>query len=207
MKGERHHDLDELKKATTLNPRKSEYWNALAEVYLDNNQFAEAAEWIPRSRAGCGRPGGEGTYAQSLVAHRDRKTGLSGFGEAARLRRDAAGMQRLKEKAIADLHASEAKINQRLGGTTPATVVPWNEAGEPVTLEGELRQVTCVGTTTTIVIEGPDQQMIKLLLKDRGQLQCGAQKSHHVSVEYTPKPDAKLGTAGECKPTLGAVRT
>ncbi len=197
MKGERHHDLDELKKATTLNPRKSEYWNALAEVYLDNNQFAEAAKSYRAAEQAAADPAEKERMRKAWSRIETEKLDYQDSEKRRVSDATQQELQRLKEKAIADLHASEAKINQRLGGTTPATVVPWNEAGEPVTLEGELRQVTCVGTTTTIVIEGPDQQMIKLLLKDRGQLPCGAQKSHHVSVEYTPKPDAKLGTAGE----------
>ncbi len=47
------------------------------------------------------------------------------------------------------------------------------------------------------VIEGPKSQMFKLSVKDRGKLTCGAQDGRHVSVEFTPKPDEKLGTAGE----------
>jgi hypothetical protein len=39
--------------------------------------------------------------------------------------------------------------------------------------------------------------MFKLLLKERGKLSCGKQEDRHVSVEYTPKSDARLGTVGE----------
>jgi hypothetical protein len=39
--------------------------------------------------------------------------------------------------------------------------------------------------------------MFKLKLKERGKLACGAQDGRHVSVEYTPKPDERLGTVGE----------
>jgi hypothetical protein len=106
-------------------------------------------------------------------------------------------MQRLKDKAISDLHASEAKINKSLGGTKPDKVVAWEEAGEPITLEGVLKQVDCLGKDTRIVIEGPAQKMIKLSLKDRGKLACGPQTGLHVAVEYTAKPDARLGTEGE----------
>ncbi len=109
-------------------------------------------------------------------------------------------LDRLKAKALADLHASEAKINKQLGGApTPDKVVPWEEAGLPIMLEGALRQVDCVGKETRVVIEGPSKQLFKLKLKDRGKLSCGAQDGRRYSSrwEYTPKPDERLGTVGE----------
>jgi tetratricopeptide (TPR) repeat protein len=197
MKGDRHHDLEELKKATTLNPRQWEYWNALAEVYLDGNQFPEAAKAYRQAEQAAAEPADKDRMRKAWSRIETEKLDYQDSEKRRVADDDQREIQRLKDKAMADLHASEAKINQRLGSTKPDIIVPWNEAGLPIMLEGELRQVDCLGKTTTISIEGPERQMIKLLLKDRGQLTCGPQKSHHVAVEYTPKPDAKLGTAGE----------
>jgi tetratricopeptide (TPR) repeat protein len=197
MKGDRRHDLEELKKATSLDPRKWEYWNALAEVYLDGNQFPEAAKAYRQAEQAAAEPADKEKMRKAWSRIETEKLDYQD-SEKRRIADDKEQeLQRLKDKAIADLHSSEAKINQKLGSTKQDTIVPWNEAGLPITLEGELREVDCAGKTTTITIEGPEQRMIKLLLKDRGELACGPQKSHHVTVEYTPKPDAKLGTAGE----------
>jgi tetratricopeptide (TPR) repeat protein len=197
MKGDRHHDLEELKKATSLNPRRSEYWNALAEVYLDNNRFPEAAKAYRAAEQAAADPAEKERMRKAWSRIETEKLDYQDSEKRRTTDEQQAELQKLKDKALADLHASEAKINKKLGGTTPETVVPWNEAGEPVTLEGILRQVDCLGKETRVVIEGPDKEMIKLMLKDRGKLACGPQKARQVAVEYAAKPDARLGTAGE----------
>jgi tetratricopeptide (TPR) repeat protein len=197
LKGDRKHDLEELKKATALDPRKAEYWNALAEVYLDGNQFPEAAKAYRAAEQAAADPAEKERMRKAWSRIETEKLDYQD-SEKRRVTDDQQQeIQRLKDKAISDLHASEAKINKRLGGTTPETVVPWVEAGEPIMLEGMLKQVDCIGKQTRVVIEGPDKQAVKLSLKDRGNLACGAQEARFVSVQYTPKPDAKLGTAGE----------
>jgi hypothetical protein len=197
MIGDRKHDLEELKKATSLNPRRWEYWNALGDVYLDNNKFPEAAKAYRAAEQAAADPKDQERMRKAWSRIEGEKLDYQD-SEKRRVSDDQREeLERLKAKALADLHSSEARINKRLGGSTPDKVVSWEEAGLPVMLEGALRQVDCLGKDTTVVIEGPEKKMFKLLLKDRGKLSCGAQDGRHVSVEYTPKPDAKLGTLGE----------
>ena len=197
MIGERKHDLEELKKATSLNPRRWEYWNALGDVYLDSNKFPEAAKAYRAAEQAAADPKDQERMRKAWSRIEGEKLDYQD-SEKRRVADDQREeLDRLKAKALADLHSSEAKINQRLGGSKPDKVVSWEEAGLPVMLEGALRQVDCLGKDTVVVIEGPDKKMFKLSLKDRGKLNCGAQDGRHVSVEYTPKPDPKLGTVGE----------
>jgi tetratricopeptide (TPR) repeat protein len=195
--GDRKHDLEELKKATTLNPRQWEYWNSLGDVYLDDNKFPEAAKAYREAEHAAADPKDQERMHAAWSRVEGEKLDYQGAEKKRAADDEREELERLKAKALADLHASESKINKRLGGSVPDKVISWEEAGLPVMLEGALRQVDCLGKDTRVVIEGPDKKMFKLSLKDRGKLVCGAQDGRHVSVEYTPKPDAKLGTAGE----------
>lgn len=201
MIGDRKHDAEELKKATSLNPRQWEYWNALGDVYLDDNKFPEAAKAYRAAEQAAAAPKDQERMRKAWSRIETEKLDYQDFEKRRVTDDERAELERLKAKALSDLHASEAKINKRQGGTAPDKVVSWEEAGLPIMLEGALRQVDCLGPefgkATTVVIEGPNTKMFKLVLKERGKLACGAQDGRHVSVEYTPKPDAKLGTAGE----------
>jgi Tfp pilus assembly protein PilF len=197
LKGDRKHDLDELKKATTLNPRRWEYWNALGDVYLDNNQFPEAAKSYRAAEQAAADPGDKEKMQKAWGRIEKEKLDYQDSEKRRSADEERAEIERLKAKALSDLHASEARINSRLGSTMPDQIVPWNEAGLPVMLEGALKQVDCLGKDTRISIQAADGQMTKLILKDRGKLACGPQDGRHVSVEYLPKADQKLGTAGE----------
>ena len=65
----------------------------------------------------------------------------------------------------------------------------------------------CLGSQTRLVIVGTDGKITRLLVTDPGKvvilgggsqaLGCGAQKLRRVSLEYFPKPNARLATAGE----------
>jgi Tfp pilus assembly protein PilF len=197
LKGQRHHDEEELKKATALDPRQSDYWNALAEVYLDDNKFPEAAKSYRQAEQAAADPAEQERMRRAWSRIETEKLDYQDSEKRRVSGDEQRELQRLKDKALADLHAAEERINRKLGSSPTGPVVPWNEAGLPVLLVGELRQVECLGNTTMILIDGRDRQTVKLLLKDRGELKCGPQQLRPVSVEYMPKPDAKLGTAGE----------
>ena len=65
----------------------------------------------------------------------------------------------------------------------------------------------CLGKQLRVVLTGDDGKPIRLLVADPGRitligageltLGCGPQKARRVSVEYFPKPNPKLATAGE----------
>ena len=69
------------------------------------------------------------------------------------------------------------------------------------------KQVDCLGSQARLVVEGDDHKTVKLLVADprkvaidgprRLTLGCGAQKPRRVAIEYFPKPNARLATAGE----------
>ena len=72
---------------------------------------------------------------------------------------------------------------------------------------GILQQVDCLGKQARLIIKADDGKTVRLLVRDASQiaivgasqqaLGCGRQKPRKISVEYFPKPDARLTTAGE----------
>ena len=72
---------------------------------------------------------------------------------------------------------------------------------------GTLKQVDCIGRQLRLVIAANDGKLVRLLIPDPSAvtimgtgeltLACGAQKARPVSVDYFPKHNAKLDTAGE----------
>jgi hypothetical protein len=113
----------------------------------------------------------------------------------------------LKEAEIARLRAAEARVNQG-GSAQGVKAEPW-WTGPAATgkAKGMLTQVDCLGSQARLIIQTDDHKITRLLVRDPSQiaivgekqeaLGCGRQKPRKISVEYVPKADARLATAGE----------
>ena len=119
---------------------------------------------------------------------------------------NARELRKLKDAEIARLRTLEARVNQ--GGSTGGKVEPWwNGPQANGKTSGMLQQVDCLGKQARLVIEGEDKKIVKLLAPDpakvvyRGAgevaLGCGVQKARRIIVEYVPKVNSRLATAGE----------
>jgi hypothetical protein len=118
-------------------------------------------------------------------------------------------LERLKAEARAQLHAAEAKANQGGKSTAPAEKpVPWWDGPKPPgRARGTLKQIDCVGKQLRLVVDTEDNKNIRLLIADPSQvailgggeqtLNCGRQQPRRVNIEFFPKPNARLATAGE----------
>jgi hypothetical protein len=120
---------------------------------------------------------------------------------------DARDIERLKTEARAEVHALEKKYNNGAPQTDPKAVPWWDGPHPGGKLAGTLKQVDCIGKQARLVMEGDDRKTIRLLVTDPARvaingpgqttLGCGAQKPRRVVVEYFPKVDSRLATAGE----------
>src|SRR5581483_1156949 len=127
--------------------------------------------------------------------------------EAAQRRQEAAELEKLKQQARAEVHALEKKYSD--GGQNPEQkAVPWWDGPKPGgKVTGSLKQVDCLGKQARLVIDTDEHKPVKLLVTDPGKvaiagggdqaLGCGVQKARRVSIEYFPKTNARLATAGE----------
>jgi tetratricopeptide (TPR) repeat protein len=197
-----------LKQATTNDPRKARYWEALAKAALDAKEFTEAGRaWRSAEQAAI-EPADRDRYHQAWLAVEEQRLNW----EAAERKREADEKEReiraLKEAALAEVRALEARANQGQADNK-APVVPWWDGPKAEgRAQGTLKQVDCLGARFRLVIQGADGKLTRLLIGNPGQvtvegggelaLSCGVQQPpRRVVVQYHPKSDAKLATAGE----------
>ncbi len=195
--------------AAKLAPRNTTYWEALANLYLEQKKFPEAAKaWRSAEQSAATEPERDRMREARRAIERQRLD-----AEEAERRRVAEekerDINRLKAKAIAELRAAEAKAS---GAPLPSNVasqaVPWWDGPKAAGhAEGVLKQVDCIGKQARLVVLKDDGTVARLLVRDPSQivltggeeklLGCGPQTPRRVTIEYFPKLNAKLGTSGE----------
>jgi hypothetical protein len=196
-----------LKQATTNDPRNASFWEALAKAALDAKEFAEAAKAWRGAEQAAVEEADRTRYARARAAVEEQRLDW----EAAERKREADERERelraLKEAALAEVRALENKYST--GKADGGPVVPWWDGPKPEgRAQGALRQVDCLGKRFRLVIEGEDRKLTRLLIADPSQvavlgggeltLTCGRQNPpRRIIVEFNPKADAKLATAGE----------
>jgi hypothetical protein len=194
--------LAHWKAAAERNPRNASYWQALAEAYLADNNFAEAAKAWDQGAQAATDPAQRARMLQARASIEQQRLDF----EEAQRQKEAADLEKLKQQAQSDLHALENKYREP--GASQEKPVPWSEFPRPSgKVIGILKQVDCLGAKTRVVVEGDDRKVSKLLLTDPGKvaiigggeqtLSCGPQKARRVTIEYFPKADSRLATAGE----------
>jgi len=196
------------KAATERDPRNTKYWRSLAETYLDENNYGEAGKaWRGGEQAATDPAERERFHRARMLVEQQRLD-----HEEAEKRQEAEEkareLARLKTQALADLHKAEAKYSDGtpVGGDKP---VPWWEGPKPEgKVSGTLKQVDCLPKQQArLSIEDASHKLVKLLVADPSKvvytgngevsLGCGAQKPRKITVEYFPKANARLATAGE----------
>lgn len=207
-----------LQKAASLAPRGVSYWQALAEAHIAQKQFSEAAKaWRSAEQAAVT----EEERARMRVARLAIEEQRLDYEAAERKRiveEKEREIRKLKNAALADLRAAEAKANRANGSAEPPPekVVPWWDGPQPSgRVAGILKRVDCTGAHARLALESDDHKMISLLVRDPGKiaiigsdqqtLGCGIQKPRHVIVEYFPlaaanapsKSPSKSAAAGE----------
>jgi hypothetical protein len=199
--------VKELKIAVGLEPRKFEYWRALAEAQTAAELPVDAAKsWIAAERAAPNEADRARMHQIRLDAEQ-RKTDFA-IAEKKRIaEEEAAALQRVKDNAAAEIHAAEEAANRQLGGLKPGDApIKWDELHSGPTVTGTLTRVDCLNGPLRLIIQKTGGGSAALLIRDpktflgnnpRAYI-CGAQRpARKVKVLHDDKPDAKLGTAGE----------
>jgi hypothetical protein len=116
-------------------------------------------------------------------------------------------MQALRNKALLDIRAAEARANAGRPVIDPSTLDEYKEGPSSQKVSGTLARVECLGKQARLhVVSG--RQTTRLLVGDPGQialsgggqisLTCGVQRpGRAVTVDYQPRKDAGHGTAGD----------
>jgi hypothetical protein len=199
--------LAHWKAAVERNPRNPSYWQALAESCLADHNYGEASKAFKAGEQAATDPAERERMRQARMAIEGQRLDYEEAEKKRAAAEQARELDKLKTEARAELHAIESKVSG--APSKPAEkVVPWWDGPAPEgKLRGTLKQVDCLGSQARLVVEGDDHKTVRLLITDPGKiaisgggertLGCGAQKARRVAIEYFPKANSKLATAGE----------
>jgi len=199
-----------LKKATDLEPRNMEYWQALAKTYEAAKDFAEAQKaWGGAERAAASDK--ERDQLRQVRLDIQAKRFDEEAAERKREREEKeADIARVKAQSDAAIHAAENAARKRMnpnGAVPPTPQGEYQATDTGSSMLGVFQRLDCLNGGAKFIIQTPDGKTVQLLMADPSQislggggektLACGAQKNpRQVVVHYTPQPDAKLHTAG-----------
>ena len=198
-----------LKRATALAPRELPYWKALAETYLERKDFSNAARAWTAAEQAAANDADRAAMRQARAAIERQRLDHEGAERKRAAEENERDLARLKAEAVAELRAIEARANKGAPEARPGeTVVPWWDGPKPEgRVTGILQQVDCIGKQARLLIDAGGGKKVRLLVPDPsaiavlgGGLQslgCGPQKPRRVAVEYFPKQNSRLATAGE----------
>lgn len=195
------------KDAADRNPRNPRYWQELAQCYLADHNYADAAKaWTAGEQAATDPAQRERMHAARMAIEQQRLD----YEEAEKRRKaeeEAAELAKLKDQALQHVHDLETKYSDKSADSAGKPVPWWNGPKPDATVQGTLVRVECLGKQARLTVQGADRKTVRLLVVDptkiaiagTGELTlgCGAQKARHVAIEYFTKPNARLATAGE----------
>ncbi len=196
------------KDAASRNPRNPVYWQKLAECYLADRNYADAAKAWSQGEQAATDPAERQRMHQARMSIEQQRLDYEAAERKRKADEDAAELAKLKDQARAEVHALEAKYSDG-PASPPGKVVPWSDFPHPEgKFHGTLKQVDCLGRQARLILESADHKPLKLLVSDPGKiaisgtgelsLGCGAQRTvRPVTIEYFPKPNSRLATAGE----------
>jgi len=196
------------KAAAERYPRNPAYWKALAECYLAEHDYGDASKaWRDGEQAAID-PAERERMHQARAAIEQQRLDYEDAERRRKAEEDARELAGLKQQAVADVHALETKYGGDASAKSADKPVPWWNGPKPSgRVTGMLQQVDCLGSQARLVIDSDAHKTVKLLVPGSAKaailgageqtLRCGQQKPRAVSIEYYPKPNARLGTAGE----------
>ncbi|MEO8100118.1 MAG: hypothetical protein ABI811_20630 [Acidobacteriota bacterium] len=198
-----------LEKATQLEPRHSEYWEALAKAQTAANMFIEASKsWLGAERAA-------GTEAERARIRRERAAIEEQRVEAEmaiqRAARDEAEreLRRVIAESEARVKAAETSANRantlESGPSTGQAAVSFKEGFSGIRVEGRLTEVECVDSILKLMIQVPNKSTTVVLVRanpidQAGQpvFKCGpVDPARRIEVVHNGKADIRWNTVGE----------
>jgi hypothetical protein len=196
-----------LEKAAQLDARNASRWEEMAKACLAEKAFDKAAQAWRNGEQAATTPE---ERARMEAGRRSIEQQRLDWEEAERQRvasEHEREIQKLKQQAIAELRAAEAKANAGKGAA-PGKVEAWWEGPKPDShASGNLKRVDCLGRQLRLVVESDDHKLTNLLVPDASsivilgasdeKLACGVQKARRIVIEYFAKRNARTATVGE----------
>lgn len=197
-----------LRKSAELAPRNADTWMALADLQEQQQQFTEAAKsWAAAERT-TDDPNERARIRQFRLAGEKKRVDAQIAAREAARRKSEEELQALRNKALLEIRAAEARANAGKPVIDPSTLGVYQEGANTVKVSGVLSRVDCVGRQAILHVTS-GKQITRLFVTDPGQvalagggqlaLTCGPQRGggRRVTVEYLPRPDATQNTVGD----------
>ncbi len=205
--------VKELKLATSLDQRNSDYWQDLAIAEEDVFQYGEADKAWKMAEHNATNDADKALLHKQRMALNDRGAQAAVEERRAKIVSDNDDVERVRKAAEARLHAAENDANKRAGGLAAgAKVLPWWNDEDGVKLQGNLIEVECLKDDILRISIRPTGQPgagapVKLLIPDLHDLAvkgadtvefaCGPQKPPKaMTLIHDGKPNPAQGTIG-----------
>jgi hypothetical protein len=197
-----------LEKAVQLEPRRVEYWEALARTQIDANLIIEASKsWLGAERAAGTEPE-KARIRRARAEIEDRR--VEAELAAQRAARDEAEreLRRVIAESDARVRAAEAVANQenrvRATLTEGQAPIKFQEAYTGVRVVGRLSEVECVDSIFKLIIEVPNAPVATVLVQKNPEVDgktvftCGVvSPPRRIEVVHNGKADIRWNTVGE----------
>lgn len=201
--------VKELKLATSLDPRNTDYWQDLAVADEDVFEYTDADKaWRMAERTATDETD-KARIRKERIALEDRGAQAAVEEQKAKITANNDDLERVKKAAEARIHAAEDAANKRAGALAPGTkVLPWWNDEDGVKLQGNLTNVDCLkGDILRLTVQPSAGAPVKLLVPDLHDLAvkgaehvefaCGVQKPPKAMILFHDgKPNAGQGTIG-----------
>ncbi|MEO5923293.1 MAG: hypothetical protein ABIR70_05645 [Bryobacteraceae bacterium] len=197
-----------LEKAVQLEPRRVEYWEALARTQVAANMIIEASKtWLGAERAA-------GTEAEKARIRRARaeieERRIEAALAAQRAAKDEAEreLRRVIAESDARVKAAEGAANKENRAQATFTegqaAVTFKEAFTGVQVVGRLSEVECEGSIFKLIIEVPNKPIVMVLVQKNPEVDgkpvfvCGpVSPPRGIEVVHDGKADIRWNTVGE----------
>lgn len=209
--------VKELKLATTLEPRNSDYWQDLAIAEEDVFQYGEAEKAWKLAERNATTDADKARLHKEMLALNGRQAQASVEERQHKIAETADDLERVKREAEARIHAAEDAANKRAGKLAPGVaVVPWWSDLDGEKLTGGLTYVNCFeGGVLVLTIQPPSltntpaplvkvkvRDLHELAVKGTGEVKfvCGTVKpAKAINLVHDGKPDAEKGSIGNVR--------
>lgn len=199
--------VDRLKLAVEAEPRRLEYWQALAEAQMAAGLLDDASKtWFNAERAAGSQAERDQLRARRRAMEDERVEADLAAARRARDEREA-DVRRVRELSDERIQAAVEAANQAnrdlSGPATNQAPVTFEEAyGNQNRVTGLLTRVDCIGEMRRLTIQPTtgDPVVLRMPVPPEGgePPACGIQDpARRIEVTHDAKPDKRLGTAGD----------
>ncbi len=195
------------KKAAELDPRATPYWIAAAEAQQEAKDFVAANQSWRMAERSATDPAERAGIQRRRLEYEQRKLDLEAAERLRAAEEKRRELEDLKQKALADIRAAEARANAGLKLDPNQKVVEWWDGPAGVSVIGKLERVDCIKGPARLLVRDSKGRLsqykvndpAKVAITGAGQLTlaCGPQQPPRaVKLQVEAKPDPKLATAG-----------